>query len=102
MSEQGGGKRDVSPRRASMKSDKASSKERGSRGELEIVEAVSCDRQPVPSTSQLPPISGCGAQPRGRGGRSVMSFIKLGNWRSLIKNTSFSEMIRRGLSLIII
>ena len=61
MSERGGGERDVSPRQASMRNDKTSSKGRGSWGK-EIMEAVSCNLQLIPSTSQLPPTSEGGAQ----------------------------------------
>lgn len=52
MSEQGGGRKDVSPRRPSKKSDRTSSVERGSRGK-EPVPAAPREFEPVPSTSQL-------------------------------------------------
>lgn len=50
MSEQGGGRKDVSPRRSSKKSDRTSSVERGSRGQEP---APATSRESVPSTSQM-------------------------------------------------
>lgn len=56
MSEQGGGKKDASPRRHSKKTDRTGSVERGSRGK-ESVPAGPRELEPVPSTSQLPSVT---------------------------------------------
>lgn len=56
MADQGGARKDASPRRASKKSDRTTSVDRASRGK-EIVVAAPRDPEPIPSTSQQTPMS---------------------------------------------